>query len=277
MSEFGFQAKPGNGPAARREGISDPSMSPQRDPWGRPIKTDDTQRQDTRTSNNDQNNKNDDGNDDGINDEDIDTIWEDVKKKKGEDDNDNNNNNNNNNNNQQPPDPKKQIDDYLVTIGLEPLVVTDAEKEEMKQGNFDNVFAKMNDKIRTAHLKAMSGSKTMIDNAVKEAVQQAMAGANSTFEGRINLQALHNALPFTKDKAIDPVAQSVMQKFLKRGMSTEDAIDGTRRYFAKVSDAYAGSTVNKNRNTGFGGRGPSAEDTAPEGGWLKVLRGEGNS
>lgn len=273
MSEFGFQAKPGNGPAARREGISDPSMSPQRNPWGRPIKTDDNQRQDTRTSNNDRTDNQVDNNDDGINDADIDTIWEDVKKKKGDDDIDPPPNNRND----PPPDPKKQIDEYLVTIGLEPLVVTDAEKEEMKQGNFDNVFAKMNDKIRTAHLKAMSGSKTMIDNAVKEAVQQAMAGANSTFEGRINLQALHNALPFTKDKAIDPVAQSVMQKFLKRGMSTEDAIDGTRRYFAKVSDAYAGSTVNKNRNTGFGGRGPSAEETAPEGGWLKVLRGEGNS
>lgn len=243
-------------------------MSPTRDPWGRPIQTDDPPiRQQT-----DQNNKKPDDNDTGIDDKEIDNIWEDVKAKTPEPKEPNNN--------QPAPivDQKKQVDDYLVSIGLEPLTLNDAEKEEMKNGEFGTVLAKMNDKIRNAHLKAMSGSKTMIDAAVSAAVKTAMDSANATFSGNMNLNALHAALPFTKDKAFGPVAETVMQKFLNRGLTTEDAIDGTRRYFAKLSDTVSASNVNKNRNGNFGGSRPNpTENEAPEGGWLNILRGSGNN
>lgn len=266
----GFQPRP-------RQADNTPSasdMSPKKDAWGNPLPEDNNgsrQRVNDRSGDN-PNDKN--LNNDGIDDADIDTIWEAVKKKTTTDD-DTNNNNNNNNNNQ--PDPKKQLEDYMTSIGLEPLALSDAEKEEMKNGEFGNVLAKMNDKIRNAHLKAMSGSKTMIDAAVAQAMRDAKSEANSTFQGQMNLTALHSALPFTKDKAIGPVAQTVMQKFLDRGLTTEDAIDGVRRWFAKTSQAFEMTNVNKNRNGNFSGARPNSTDNdAPEGGWLKILRGQGN-
>lgn len=242
----------------------DAARSSARDPWGRPIKqqAEPPQRQRAEGDNKD-NADNDDGVDDGT----IDNIWDDIKKKKTEDDDEPPANNQKT----EPEDPQKQITDYLVGIGLDPIVLSDADKEELKSGEFGNVINKLNDKIRNAHLKAMSGSKKMLDASIDDAVKRALDGADQRMSGRMNLQALHTALPFTKEKAISPVAQTVMQKFINRGLSTEDAIDGVRRWFAKTSDLYTGSMVTKNRNVGYGARPNSADNG--EGGWLDILRG----
>ena len=270
MSEVGNQNNNTNlDRRTQQQRTSSADLSPARDAWGRPIKQDNNDGGRQQQNNN---NNGGGGNNDGIDDADIDTIWDAVKKKTVEDDD--TGGNKGGGNQQQQVDPQKQLTDYLDSVGLAPISLSDTEKEEMKEGNFDNVFAKINDKIKNAHLKAMSGSKTMIDAAVADAVTKAMQGANSTYEGKMNLNALHTALPFTKDKAIGPVAQSVMQKFLDRGLSTEDAIDGTRRWFDKTRDMVSQTGVNKNRNGNFGGSRDNSGDDAPDGGWLKIMRGE---
>lgn len=262
MSDTGSPYSPRN-VQARHNADANAVMQPQKDPWGRPIKQVDTTQNKAPPANKDDQVDNDGG----VNDDDIDNIWNDIKKKKEDD-----NNNPPPNTQVQQEDPNKQISDYLQSVGLDPISLTDQDKEELKEGNFDNFIAKINEKTRNAHLKAMSGSKKMIDAAVADAVKQAMDGANDTFAGRMNLQALHTALPFTKEKAIGPVAQTVMQRMINRGASTEDAIEGVRRFFAKTSELYTNSMVNKNRNTGFSSSRPNSAENG-EGGWLDILRG----
>lgn len=265
MSSFGMGGDRNGQRPQQQQPVNDTGN--RRDAWNNPIEPEPEPRQRQVDNSRNPGGTGDPPNDDGIDENTLDTIWEGIKKKTEE-----------------PivpkpgdppaPDPKKQLEDYLVSVGLEPLTITDAEKEAMTNGDFSGILTKMNDKIRQSHIKGMSGSKTMIDAAVEQAVTRAMAGANSTFEGKMNLNALYSSLPFTKDKVIGPVAQTVMQKFLDRGASTEDAITGVKKFFAHTSDKFNADGVNKNRNGNYGGSRPNPTDSAPEGGWLSVLRGK---
>lgn len=266
MSDTGFRPGPTNPNLDRRPNI--PKTDTNRDPWDQPLANQDDHQQRTTQQQNPKANVDDNT---GIDDTDIDNIWDDIKKKKTGDDDVQPNNQPL----QQAPEPQKQLNDYLDSVGLNQLTLTDAEKEGMKNGEFEGVLGKMNDKIRQAHIKAMSGAKVMIDAAVEAGVAKALAGANSTFSGQMNKRALNEALPFTKDKAIGPVAETVMQKFLDRGLSTEDAIDGVRRWSKKLSDEVTKMNVNGNRNGNFSSsHNNPAEGNVPEGGWLSILRGK---
>jgi hypothetical protein len=242
-----------------------------RDPWNNKIASQDGDGN-QNTGNNDKNDKNDDS----INDDVIDNIWEQVKKENGEKgkNSDSSDGNNGNGNSLQTIDPKKQMDDYLASVGLTPISFTEEEKEKIQNGDLTPMTDKMHQQIITAHTKALSGSKTMIDEAVRTAVAEATKNANATFSGQRNLEALHQALPFTKDKAIGPVAQTVMQRFLDRGMSTEDAIKGVDKFFKHTNARMNEGNINKNRGGNFSNPGNSGnQNDVPEGGWLNILSG----
>lgn len=242
-----------------------------RDPWNNPIRNNDGQ---NNNNDNKQTNNNTDKNDNGVNDDIVNNIWDEVKRENSNSDTNNTNNQQPQpNNNQQQVDPSKQLNDYLNGIGLAPITLSDEEKEQIQNGDFSSIMNKMHQLSVTAHTKALSGAKTMIDDAVKTAVAEATKNANSTFVGQQNLQALYSALPWTKDKAISPVAQTVMQKFLDRGISTEEAIKGVDKYFKHVGNKMSGNNVNSNRNGNFSS-GKSDEDNTPEGGWLSILTGK---
>jgi hypothetical protein len=252
----GFQPRGNNFPYAQQQ----PNPGPARDAWNNPIKTE--PRKNTEDQN-DQKNRNDDG----VNDDTVDNIWEDIRKKEDEDGG-------------APPvqptapvDTKKQMDDYLRGVGLSPIELTDQMKEQISNGDFSGILAEINQRTIQAHVKALSGAKTMIDEAVQKAVTEAKQGARDDYLGQMNLQALNNTLPWTKDKAIAPVARTIMQRFLNRGASTEDAIEGVKRYFDHASTVSSAERVNKNRNTNYGG-GPRDDSTKGSRGWLDILSPE---
>lgn len=263
MSGFGFS---GNGPAANgqprhNDGFSTQNNGPRRDAWNNPIRDEPAPKEkldadgkpikDTNAS---------------IDDDTIGSIWKEVVDE----------NSGKKDLTQTPPvgdkpDPKKQLDDYLASQGLDPIVLSDVDKEELKNGNFDNLMLKLSGKIQQAHVKGLSSSQTMIEAAVTKAVEKAVGQSRADASGRENLNALHSALPFTKDPAIGPVAQTVMQKFLDRKMSTEDAIKGVKKFFDHTAGKVTGSEVNRNRSGNY----QSARDTNSDGegreSWLDIL------
>lgn len=258
-NNFGFRGKP----EPAQKGNSD---GPKRDAWNQVIKEE--PRQQNNQNNNNNNNNQDDNNNDGIDENTIDNIWEDVKRENSQKPGDNQNNTNNN----VVPDkvdPAKQMNDYLLSVGLDPIVLTDKDKEDMSAGNYDTFMGNVNKKIQQAHIKAVASASTLMDKKMEAAVEKAVEKATGIVKGQVNLRELNDALPWTKDKAINPVAQTVMKRFLDRGASTADAIKGVEHFFKHTSKLVGGDEkVNRNRNSNFGS-GPS-DDGAES--WLDVLR-----
>lgn len=272
MSDFGMQRRDGSqGGNAEFDATS---QGNNRDAWNNPIK-EAQNKQRNNNQNNDNNNNNDTNNNDGgIDDNLIDNIWDKIENKI--DGNNQNNQNNQQQNNQQQQgeqDPQKRLNTYLEGVGLTPFVLTDEEKTAATSGDFGPVLAKVQQQIVQAHVKALAGSETMIQSAVAKAMKEAQTGATATFLGQMNLQKMNEALPYTKDKSIAPVASTVMQKFLDRKMSTEDAIKGVDAYFKNIGSRVSESSVNKNKNGNFssGNNQRNDMDGVPEGGWLKML------
>lgn len=238
---------------------------PQRDAWNQPIK-EPAQRTAGNTGD-------PDPNDDTINDKDIDNIWSDIKKKIDPN----------------APDPTKivapvepakvvspsdQLKNYLNEAGLGEFTLSDTDKEKIAAGDFADFNSKILGLIQTAHVKALSGAQTLVKAEVAKAVADLKNDTRSFVSGKEALEALNRALPFTKDPAIGPIAQTVMQRFLERGASTEDAIKGVQMWAKKfVSLADPGRQVNSNRNGNFQGSPDQNEETAN---WMDILSGKGS-
>jgi len=164
-------------------------------------------------------------------------------------------------------DADKQMKDYLSKVGLTGVEVTDADKEAMSNGDYSSFLTKVNSQIVNAHVKALSGAKELVDNAIKEAGSKIKDQSISYMLGQQNLAELHRQLPWSREKHIAPVAQSIMQKFLERGWSTDKAIEGTRAYFDDI-DARRHSG-DKSRSQNFSSSGNSEQEK--ENNWLNVL------
>lgn len=268
----------GSGGPVRRTFEDRTTGTGNRDAWNNPVRDTDAG---GRGGNNhdaggsggtdDQNKNKNDINEDLIND-----IWnahkiENDQNKNGNNNNNNANNNNNNNNNDTRPDPETQMNSYLKSVGLDPIVIDDAQKEKMQAGDFTDFITAVNKKLVNSHVKALSGAETMINAAVEKAVKNTKTEMQSSREGEQLRDRIHSELPFTKKASISPVAQSVAQRFIARGMSSDQAIEGVKAYFEDMNNAMNNDGVNKNRNANFSASHKGSQDNTPEGGWLSVL------
>lgn len=243
--------------------------SPNRDPWNNKVQ----QEPDVKSAADNQNtdggkktagNKPDNA---GVDDETIDNIWNEVKK--DADVQNNNDSNNNNNNNQPLVKPEDQIKEYLSSVGLAPIALSDSDKAELQAGNFDGVIGRINQNIQTAHMAAVKSSNTLIDQKVARAVEEAVGKSKSFVAGQRSLEALHKALPYTADAAISPVAQTVMQRFIDRGATQEQAIEGVKKWSKRLADAVnPPAKVNPNLNGQY--RGAQNENSGDVD-WLTLL------
>lgn len=235
-----------------------------RDPWNNKVP-----QQQTKTitdQNADPNADPNNQNDDGIDDELIAKIWDKVENTTG------NQTTQTTQQTQQTTqqtqvDPQKQMTDYLAKVGLTPVTIDDADKEKIQAGDFTPLLDKLNAQIVQAHVKALSGAKELSDRAIADASKNVKDQAIAHMLGQQNLAAMHQALPFTKDKAIAPVAQSVMQKFLDRGFNTEKAVKGVEAYFQNISSRVNGGNTSRNQNYSSGVN----SEQQKENNWLDVL------
>jgi type II secretory pathway component PulJ len=121
-----------------------------------------------------------------------------------------------------------------------------------------------------AHMKALQSVNTLMEARIAAAVDVAVNKTKGLMAGDKIVDALHTALPFTKDKSIGPVAQTVMQRFIDRGLSTEDSIKGVKKWFDKAITLADPNYKKPNTNLNGGYRGTPSENTS-ETNWLDLL------
>lgn len=207
----------------------------------------------------------------GNNDDLINTIWDDVKKdnKAADPNNNNQQNNQQQQQQQQQPDLQKQTTDYLASVGLGDLALSEAEIENLKSGEGFAAFAKnINGRIQQAHLKALSNANQLIDKKVEAAVAQAVDKSKSFYQGEQIREILRDKLEIAKDPLYAPVVETITRQFLSKGATLDQAIDGTKKYLEKLSQKMDPNAPNANTKNGFRGNPRQQDDNTN---WLDVL------
>lgn len=221
-----------------------------------------------------QNNQPSDKNDGGFDDKQLDKLWEEIKDGGGG----NPPANSASPGTQAPANtvsPEDQVAQHLKQIGLDTFTLSDSQKAELGAGNFSSIEKVISERTQAAYMQAMSGTKVLIDKAVKEGIASATNGAMSQFQGAQLREKMHAALPFTKDDLVGPIAESMMQRLLTRGASPEQALIGVGKAFERLNKAQFGADFqmpNPNSADAFRG-GDRNNGQKPN--WLSYLQGGG--
>lgn len=210
-------------------------------------------------------------NDGGFDDASLDKLWEEVKK--GGDGNPPANTQQT----QQTPattvSPEDQVASHLKQVGLDAFKLSDSQKAELQAGNFSSIEQVISARTQQAYMQAMSGSKILIDQAVKDAVAKAQSGAMSQMQGSQLREKMHEELPFTKDDLIGPIAESIMQRLLTRGATPDQAIIGLKKSFERINKKQFGDDFQMpNQNSADPYRGGD-RDNGQKPNWLSYLQG----
>lgn len=188
---------------------------------------------------------------------------------------------------QLPTTPKDELKAHLDEMGLGDLSLTEQEVDAFKNGeNVPAILGKINQRIQTGYLKAMSNLSTVMDKKVEAAVRNAVQQSADMYQGERLRDILHEELPFSKDPAIGPIAETVLSRFLRdKKMSKKDAVEATRNFFKHVHRSMDPDYVepNPNQKGSFrtGNNPPPGEAKGRPAGenasWLATLQGANDS
>lgn len=139
----------------------------------------------------------------------------------------------------EPVDPDKQVSDFLAKQGLGDFKLSEQELEGFKSGDPASVQAtmdKLNSRIQNGFIKALSNTNTLITKQVEKAVKDAVGESRKLIIDDKARTALFAAIPWAKDPAIAPVAETVMRKFMEKpGSTIEKAAKLTADYYRHVA------------------------------------------
>jgi hypothetical protein len=157
---------------------------------------------------------------------------------------------------QQNKTPSDEWQEHVKSLGFDDIDL-DGIQSDIMEGKTDSLktaFAAMAEKVYKSSLLT---NKSVIDNAVKAAVSEAVSKAVGTTSSNAALEMMHQQLPFTSDAAIEPVAKAVLAKSLKDGKKPAEAIETTRKFFERMQNITA-----KELNKGKPPRSSSNSDFA---------------
>lgn len=186
--------------------------------------------------NNNQNNQNNQNNDQN-NDDEFRNLWQ------TDDDTNNNNQNNQQQNNlnnqqqqQQQQSPQDVLDNHIKNLPLDVNIDPQKLSQELQEGNFTGLQSLLRESAQNAYKSAMVDANKIIKNKVEEAVDQAVQKAQGLNKADAAINAMNTRFPFTKDEAIKPVADAVLNQFLKKGASLDDAIEKVGQFHRRIID-----------------------------------------
>ncbi len=177
--------------------------------------------------------------------------------------------------NQPAPDPEKQVADYLKGVGLAPIKLTEAQLEAFKSGDgVQEVLDNLNQQIAQGHLSAVSSAQKLISKQVKDAVAEAVGSSATLLRDDKARDALRTAMPWASKPAFAPMAETILEKFLKK--SNNDiprAVKLTQLYFQQQMQEMD-PDAQVNMNTSGNNRKARTPQNPGDTNWISVLTGK---
>lgn len=183
----------------------------------------------------------------GVNEEIFDTLWEDEKKTTPE--------NNGGNPPQNQPDNQRSAGDefnnYVESLNFSDGIEMDTIVQDLQQGDHKSFQGALSKAGQNAYKKAMVDSHKMIKESVSKAVNDAVGKARGHTQADMAIREMNSKLPYTKDKALAPVAEGVLKRFMEKGQDFETALGSVDKYFRRTGELVGGKP-GRTRQQGFG-------------------------
>lgn len=181
---------------------------------------------------------------------------------------------------QPPADPGTFLNNHIATLNLTNGIDMAQIAEQMRDGDHSGMQAALGTIAANSYRAAMLDANKLINAKVESAITEAQKRSGADFASTMALQQLHEALPFTSDDLVKPMAENVFLRFIKKGQSVQDAIKNTGEYFKHTMQAAQKDLQMSAPNGRPGQRGfnqPSntqqhqGTNTAEEDDWLNIL------
>lgn len=148
-------------------------------------------------------------------------------------------------------------------------------QQDLQQGNTESFAAALKQSSEQAYKAAITDSNKLISKQVKDAVASAVSEAGGNFESNMVIRDMNEALPYTMDKAIAPVAKAVLTQLMTKGMTQAEAIKGVDE-FVKKAGGLAGMKIAPKSKAKGGFQNPidsnaGTEDESGETDWAEFL------
>jgi hypothetical protein len=170
--------------------------------------------------------------------------------------------------------PDQIMSGYLAKVGIKPVELSDADLTAIQNGDTSSLkrmLADVNEQVKTAHIASIRSANELVKTSVKQAVDDAVAKSRTFVEGKEYRGMLNSALPFTANPLIQPFAETVMQRFLDKGLSPQNAVKAVGQYFEKTYGAMVES-MGEEMNTNFSGSYRGSPQKKGDVDWLALLR-----
>jgi len=174
------------------------------------------------------------------------------------------------------------LQEHIATLDFGKGIDMQAIMNDVQNGDMSSMQKAFTQIGSQAYTATLTDANRLMQSKINDAVTAAVEKAGVNYKGDKLTDAMHTALPFTKDPAMSPVARGILGQFLKKGLSDEEALNKTKAYFknfalksAKDLGVNAGSSRpgSGQFNQGAGGI-DTGEDDADEIDWVSALSGK---
>lgn len=178
---------------------------------------------------------------------------------------------------EQKPDADEAFNTYIKGLDLTKGIDLAKVSEELNQGNTDSLGNAFSAIAAKTYRQAMVDMSKIIDQKVAAGVKAAVTQSSTVAQGDMAVRHMNDALDFTKNPAIAPVAGAVLAQLIKKGKSTEDAVEGVRKFFQNTSKISAKALglqrppQGRPGNQPFSGAGNITDDEDAEVDWIETL------
>lgn len=219
------------------------------------------EQQQQQQNNQQQNNQQQQQNNGGNNDEIFANMWNDDAPQRNEINNQNNQQQQNNNQTQNNDNNNaaNQFNDYIKNLNFSNGIDMDAIQNDLAQGNVKSLAAAMQTAGQNAYRQAILDAQKLIKQNVDQAVNSAVNKSRGMMHADTAVREMNEKYPYTKDKAIAPVAEEVLKRFLKKGQDYDTALINVDKYFKRTSELLGGNK-GRPRNQGFGNNSNTGND-----------------
>lgn len=178
---------------------------------------------------------------------------------------------------QQAPNAEEAFGTYIDGLELTRGVDLDAISGELSQGSTEGLSKAFNVVAAKVYRQSMIDMNKIIEQKVNAGVAAAVQQSSNAAKGNNAVRQMNEALNFTSNPAIAPIANAALAQFIKKGKTPEDAVESVRKFFQNTSRLSAkdlglqSAPRSRPGNQPFSGAGDISGEDDEEINWLEML------
>ncbi len=177
----------------------------------------------------------------------------------------------------QAPSPDEAFQDHVKGLDLTADIDFAKVQQDMANGETASFQQALESVAAKSYRSSLVNLNEVINERVGEAVKTAtsQAIASTRTEGLIN--QMEQQLPFTNEKAFQPVARAVLKQAINGGQEPAEAVETVEKFFSALSKKVAGKPQNRSGYQGNLNDGDNSSEDGKEPEWMALLTGESDN